>query len=605
MTGVQTCALPILFPVSRKRDGIDSVEWLLPNYQHLLRIMKNPTYAGAFAWGRTTTRSRVIDGRARKTLGHRIGMDQWQVLLKDHHEGYTSWDQYMDNVRRLASNRTKSHQSSSGAPRNGSALLAGLLRCARCGHKLHVGYRHGSRKAARYYCMTGNKEQGKPSCLSFGGVRVENAIVECVLDACQPLGIEASLQALEGGREEQNQKRKALEFALEKARFEAERARRQYDAADPENRLVAAELEARWNAALAQVAEIEIRLKEELQSKPSMSEQQRERLLTLGADLRALWDESSTTMELKKRVLRSVVNEVMVDVNHDTCHIDQQLDCVEHVAAKNGGEVDLIEHLARPIPLAVICELLGLPAEDRPKFKKWFSSFANIKTILGLVKVVPGLRRTLKYLRGQFEIVRQHPNQGLITALVEAEQAGDRLSDDELQSMVMLLLLAGHETTVHLLSNSILTLLQLPAVKQPLLDDWSKIDLVVEEMLRYNSPAQFSKPRFVTADTELHGQALRRGEVVLPVLSAANYDPAQFENPAEFRIDRPNNHHLGFGAGPHVCLALKLARAETEVTLERLFTRWPHLQPAFDLSNADWSRRIGMRSLNTLVVKCE
>jgi cytochrome P450 len=285
--------------------------------------------------------------------------------------------------------------------------------------------------------------------------------------------------------------------------------------------------------------------------------------------------------------------------------VDQQLDCVEHVAAKNGGEVDLIEHLARPIPLAVICELLGLPAEDRPKFKKWFSSFANIKTILGLVKVVPGLRRTLKYLRGQFEIVRQHPNQGLITALVEAEQAGDRLSDDELQSMVMLLLLAGHETTVHLLSNSILTLLQLPAVKQPLLDDWSKIDLVVEEMLRYNSPAQFSKPRFVTADTELHGQALRRGEVVLPVLSAANYDPAQFENPAEFRIDRPNNHHLGFGAGPHVCLALKLARAETEVTLERLFTRWPHLQPAFDLSNADWSRRIGMRSLNTLVVKCE
>ena len=285
--------------------------------------------------------------------------------------------------------------------------------------------------------------------------------------------------------------------------------------------------------------------------------------------------------------------------------VDQQLDRVEQVAAQNGGEVDLIEHLARPIPLAVICEVLGLPAEDRPKFKKWFSSFANIKSILGLVKIVPGLRRTLKYLRGQFELVRQQPQQGLITALVEAEQAGDRLSDDELQSMVMLLLLAGHETTVHLVSNSVLTLLQLPAVKEPLLDDWSKIGLAVEEMLRYNSPAQFAKPRFVTTDTELHGQGLRRGEVVLPVLSAANYDPAQFENPAEFRIDRPNNYHLGFGAGPHVCIALKLARAETEVTLERLFTRWPNLQPAFDPSNADWSRRIGMRSLNSLVVKCE
>jgi hypothetical protein len=231
----------------------------------------------------------------------------------------------MENVETLASNRTKSHQTSTGVARRGNALLAGLLRCARCGHKLHVGYREGVNRVARYYCMTGNKKIGKPSCLTFGGVRVENAIVENVLEACQPLGIEASLQALDGKHEQEDQKRKALELALEKARFEAERTRRQYDAADPENRLVAAELETRWNAALALVAEIEARLDAEKQSKAPLTEEQRERLLTLGADLRALWDAPSTPMELKKRVLRSVINEIIVDVNHESGYVEMKI----------------------------------------------------------------------------------------------------------------------------------------------------------------------------------------------------------------------------------------------------------------------------------------
>jgi cytochrome P450 len=170
--------------------------------------------------------------------------------------------------------------------------------------------------------------------------------------------------------------------------------------------------------------------------------------------------------------------------------------------------------------------------------------------------------------------------------------------------MVMLLLLAGHETTVHLVSNSILTVLQLSEVKRSLLDDWAKVESAVEEMLRYNSPAQFAKPRFVTEDVEFHGQALRRGEAVMPVLASANYDPARFDHPTEFQIDRPKNYHLDFGAGPHVCLGLKLARAETQVVLERLFTRWPNLTPTFESSNPDWSRRLGMRSLRTLRVRC-
>jgi DNA invertase Pin-like site-specific DNA recombinase len=315
----------ILFPVARMRDGCESLEWRLPNYQQLLRMVKNPTYAGAFAWGRSGARTKVVDGRSRKTEGHRLTMDQWQVLLKDHHPGYIEWEDYQSNLEKLVSNRTKSHQSSTGAARGGSALLAGLFRCARCGHKLHVAYRGRGGKAPRYWCMTGNREQGAPSCLAFAGLRVEKAVVEVVLEACQPLGVEASLQVLEKSHEERDQKRKALELALEKARYEAGRARRQYDAADPENRLVAAELETRWNAVLVQVAELESRLVADCQVDTSLTESQRERLTTLGADLLSLWSEPSTPMDLKKRVIRTVINEIIVDVNHDSGQIEMKI----------------------------------------------------------------------------------------------------------------------------------------------------------------------------------------------------------------------------------------------------------------------------------------
>lgn len=283
------------------------------------------------------------------------------------------------------------------------------------------------------------------------------------------------------------------------------------------------------------------------------------------------------------------------------CFVDEQLDRVEEMASK-GACVDLVEHLARPVPLTVMCELLGLPMEDRAKFRKWFSNFANMTSFAQIFRLVPGLTRTQNYLKKQFGEVRKNPRPGLMSELVMAEADGDRLNDEELLSMVMLLLLAGHETTVHLLSSSILSVLQIPALRQTLMNDGSKMDSVIDELLRYNSSAQFAKPRFVTEDTEFHGQQLKRGESIMPVLACANYDPAKFENPNEFQIDRPANHHLTFGFGPHVCLGLKLAKQETHVVLERMFTRWPHLKADFDLSKPDWSGRLGMRSLSTLNV---
>ena len=170
-------ALPVM------HQGAPEVEWKLPNYEYLLRLLRNPTYAGAFAYGRTRCCSNVVEGRSRKTGGHRVAMDQWQVLLRDHHAAYISWDQYMENQRVLASNRTKSHPTSCGAAKKGSALLSGLLRCARCGHKLLVAYRGREGRAPRYYCLSGNKEVGKPSCLGFGGLKVDQAISQVVLEA--------------------------------------------------------------------------------------------------------------------------------------------------------------------------------------------------------------------------------------------------------------------------------------------------------------------------------------------------------------------------------------------------------------------------------------
>lgn len=306
--------------------------------------------------------------------------------------------------------------------------------------------------------------------------------------------------------------------------------------------------------------------------------------------LRSLADEAFQRQEVES--LRSKIEQFT----------DQALDEIERTA-KRDGSVDLLKHLSRPVPLAAICELLGLPEEDRPKFRKWFSNFADVNSAWGIPKIVPGLWRTMRYLEGQFAVVKANPRPGLMSELIQSEQSGDKLNDEELLAMVTLLLLAGHETTVHLINTSILTLLQLDDVRESLASDWTRIDDCVEEMLRFNSPVQFTKPRFVARDTEFYGQSMSRGDLILPVLASANSDPDRFENPTQFDMNRDKNFHLAFGYGPHVCLGLKLARLETAVVLERLFRRFPNTKPAFDVNHPPWSRRMGMRSVSQLRVR--
>lgn len=360
-------------PVVPNRKGATPV-WQLPGYQLLSGIVKNPVYAGAFAWGRTCARSKMEDGRSRKHEGHRLPMEQWQVLLKDHHPAYISWERYLENQRILQSNQTKSHAASTGAAKSGSALLAGLLRCAHCGQKLAVAYRGRDSRAPRYYCHAGKRDMVQAGCLSFGGVKVQRAVADAVLQACEPMGVEASLRVLHGNRDEHQQKRRALELAMERARYQATLAQRQYDAVDATNRLVAAELEARWNAALVQVAEAEANLEKENAEDVSLDEGQREHLRKLGTDLRALWDDPGAPAELKKRILRTVIQEIVVGAAPNSNEIELKIHWMGGVhtilrASKNKTGrtalandekiVEIVRELARARPDEYIAALLN------------------------------------------------------------------------------------------------------------------------------------------------------------------------------------------------------------------------------------------------------
>ncbi len=241
------------------------------------------------------------------------------------------------------------------------------------------------------------------------------------------------------------------------------------------------------------------------------------------------------------------------------------------------GKVDLMEGLARPLPLTVICELLGLPEADRPRFRHWVKAIMSVTSLWGFVRFLPAVRRLVAYFEHHIEQCRRRPRPGLMTALVQAEQDGDRLSADELLAMAFLLLLAGHETTVHLIGGGTLALLEAPEQKARLMADWSLLPSAVEEFLRFVCPVQFTELRHVSRDLEFHGRALQRGDSVLAMLASANADPARFHEPRRLDVCRSPNPHVAFGTGSHFCLGAQLARVEAQVVTEKLFRRFPNL----------------------------
>ena len=304
----------ILLPQAKPGSEGKQVQWLLATVSRVHQILRNPCYAGAFAYGRTGTKTSIVEGRAQRSPSRLYkALEQWEVLIREHHPGYICWEQYLKHRQAMAKNLAQRKGETGGAARKGPALLSGLLRCGCCGRRLQVLYSGSDSQVGRYVCTGDRVQRGSSACLSVGSLRSDAAVVAEVLAAVEPAGIEAALKAGEQAGAEGQEKQRAVELALARARYEAQRAQRQFDAVEPENRLVAAELEARWNQALAKVRELEARVRGlQAETAQAISPEQKQRLGELGRDLKRLWEDPHAPVELKKRILRTVIEEIIV-----------------------------------------------------------------------------------------------------------------------------------------------------------------------------------------------------------------------------------------------------------------------------------------------------
>lgn len=267
-----------------------------------------------------------------------------------------------------------------------------------------------------------------------------------------------------------------------------------------------------------------------------------------------------------------------------------------------GSPADLVQSYARILPLSVISELLGLPMTDRPRFIAWANAMSSLTNVVSFFRLLLAFRKMRSYLEQQLQIARAYGGEGLIAELVQVEREGGKITPDEMVSMVFLLLAAGSETTTHLISGSVYELLANPGLRDWLEEDWSRAGLAVEEFLRFVSPVQFSKPRYVRRDVELEGVRLKKGDRVMVMLAAANMDPTVHEQPERLDLERKPNRHISFGTGIHFCLGHQLARIEAACALEALFQRWPKLRLSVEPSQIRWRRRPGIRALERLPV---
>ncbi len=286
------------------------VLWRRPDYRAMYRILTNPAYGGTYAYGKTERLLRYENGVARHGC-RRKARDQWLALIPNAHEGYIAWEEFERIQRTIKANMP----GSPGAIKNGPGMLAGLLRCRRCGRKLTVRYTGKSHDVLRYACNRGWLDNGEARCIAFGGLPVDEAIGREVLRAVQPVAIEAAVQASQEQTRRRDEVLEALRRDLEAANYAAQRAQRQFDAADPENRLVTDELERRWNRTLERVREIETRISAHRDGAAQHRPVTQNEFEELAANLETVWCESGTDTRLKKRIVRTLIEEVVVDVD--------------------------------------------------------------------------------------------------------------------------------------------------------------------------------------------------------------------------------------------------------------------------------------------------
>lgn len=301
----------IHFPRPSDEGRMTSFIWQPIRYRNVISILKNPFYAGVYVYGKSEKRTAIVDGRARRSYGHRKPIGTWEVMIKDHHEGYINWDEYERNQKQLALN-THGRVGGAKSGRGGKALLSGLLICGRCGRRLSVSYAGRPPSRPVYRCDKPNLMMGLPRCMTFGGPRVDAAVARELLRAVEPLAIKATFEAERMHRKRQEDQRQILDLELQQARYEARLAERRYAACDPDNRLIAAQLEKSWETALRRVQDLEARQPVE---DPSTLEVDPQSFSDLADNLSAAWNAPEVTMRARQQLLRTLIADIVVDVD--------------------------------------------------------------------------------------------------------------------------------------------------------------------------------------------------------------------------------------------------------------------------------------------------
>jgi DNA invertase Pin-like site-specific DNA recombinase/transposase-like protein len=362
--------------------------WTEPTYHAVHNVLTHPAYAGAYTFGRSRQERRVRDDGTLRVRRRVLPQQEWEVLIKDHHEGFTDWDAYQANQARIRQNtRPAAHQPGTGAVREGCALLQGLATCGTCGRKLAVYYEGKHKATPGYYCTgTGQMVEGRGTRhLRIGGVAIDAAVTAAFLAALEPVALQACLQA--AGQIEQGHDAALEQWRrqAEQARYQAARAERRYQAVDPDNRLVARGLETAWEKALTELAAAEAELTRRQAARPAtLTAAERAAILALGDDLTAVWDAPSTTGKDRKQLLRTLLEEVNITVrrDHDSGHADLVLrwkgGAITELAIPvkrtpprrlrtDEDTVDLVRRLAAHYPDAQIAGILNRQGRRTPR----------------------------------------------------------------------------------------------------------------------------------------------------------------------------------------------------------------------------------------------
>lgn len=297
-------------PVATYRNGV-RLKWCPPSVNGLGNLLKNPVYAGAYAYGRTKRETEIKEGRKHVKKGIPLPEDQWQVLIRDHHEAYITWDEYQRNKAIIMQNTNRKRPIVTGSAGQGEAILSGIMRCGHCGSKLTVRYQGNGGRSRVYYC-SGRDKNRSSVCISFGGKRVDDAVSNSILEVLSPMGLNAALEALNDIESSQSQIRQQKLLALQQAKYEASRMNRQYSLVDPENRLVAAALEREWNIALIKVDQLEKEIALLDQKVDPITQKDRASILALANELPFVWNHKNSTPEIKKKIIRTVIKEIVV-----------------------------------------------------------------------------------------------------------------------------------------------------------------------------------------------------------------------------------------------------------------------------------------------------